>query len=151
MSVRKKRLNTNFIVWDVANGEPLYSPLYEVGRQEWDSWKEALGNRCGWDWKRGKRMLKWRRGNQRRWLGPKIRKRPNNRFRLRWSVELIEDKVAELKREGVPVNYPALASKLNVSVFCLFKRLAKLKMKLGGNRPLNLHGAPPSVDAFKIG
>lgn len=144
--VKKERLNCNWLIWDEGSGEPLYSPLYGCDKKEFERWKARMGNRCGWNWIRVKRELKWG------WyVGPRLRRKYNNRHRLHWSREYLEDKISELERDGMPVTNTALALKLNVHVRWAMHQLKRFDMRLSDLKPRNLHGAPPSVNAFKIG
>jgi len=152
MNRAKPRLDVRVIEYD-EKGSPVYRGWYLVGRKEFEDWVYKTEMRFNGDWGRARREMVWKRGkgdNILRYLGPKLRKRRNEMFRYYWSKEFVTDKVNELVREGIPVNYTSLALKLNVSVFCLFKRMAKLGMKLDvGGKPLNLHGMPPKVEWFK--
>jgi len=152
MNIRKERLDTSRIVWDVITNEPLWSKSYGVGRKEWDKWVSKMGRRCGYDWVLCQKMVRWKRKEAPFYVGPKVRKRRNMKLRYRWSCDFVEEKCRELTDAGYPQSYGFLAWKLNMSVSRVIYHVRRLGMRLNNKeKPVNLNGKYIPVTAFGKG
>ena len=83
------------------------------------------------------------------WVGPKLRKKHNTKFKHHWSKELFEDMARELVKLDLPVTSTLMAKKMNVHWRTLHERMKEFGYRIEGSRkPLNLYGTPPKMPIY---